>query len=199
MTTARARAEPIDAGEVPVIDVAPLRDGTDPGAVGAELARAATEVGFLYVRNHGVDGALVERARHAALEFFRLPEAVKREAASNQFHHGYLRPGSTKMYDDAKLDLKESFNWGIELDPERDPERDGELDRWLGHASRTRGSARESPSRTERLAGGDAGAQEQRLSLLRGGERVCGRPPARLRARCRPGRGAFHPVSATVP
>ena len=111
-----ARAEPIEAGEVPVIDVAPLRDGTDSAGVGAALARAATEVGFLYVRNHGVDAALVTRARRAALEFFRMPEEAKREAGTNRFHHGYLKPGSTKMYDDARLDLKESFNWGIELD-----------------------------------------------------------------------------------
>ena len=114
-----ARAEPIEAGEVPVIDVAPLRDGTDPAGVGAELARAATEVGFLYVRNHGVDDAVVERARRVGVEFFRLPEEDKREAGTNRFHHGYLKPGSTKMYDDAKLDLKESFNWGIELDGDR--------------------------------------------------------------------------------
>jgi len=115
-----ARAEPIEVGEVPVIDVAPLRDGTDPAGVGAALARAATEVGFLYVRNHGVDAALVERARRVALEFFRLPDEAKREAGTNRFHHGYLKPGSTKMYDDAKLDLKESFNWGIEFDGDRD-------------------------------------------------------------------------------
>ena len=113
--TPRTRAEPIDAGEVPVIDVAPLRDGADPAGVGAELARAATETGFLYVRNHGIDPGLVERARRAALEFFRLPEAAKREADTNRFHHGYLKPGSTQMYDGARLDLKESFNWGIEL------------------------------------------------------------------------------------
>ena len=114
--TARQRAEPIDAGEVPVIDIAPLRDGTDPAGVGVELARAATEVGFLYVRNHGVDDAVVEGARRTAIEFFRMPEEAKREAGTNQYHHGYLKPGSTKMYDDARLDLKESFNWGIELD-----------------------------------------------------------------------------------
>ena len=123
---ARARAESINAGDVPVIDIAPLRDGTDPAGVGAELARAATEVGFLYVRNHGVDAELVERARQAGLDFFRLPDEAKREAGTNQFHHGYLKPGSTKMYDDARLDLKESFNWGIELDGatgvEHDPE-----------------------------------------------------------------------------
>ena len=111
-----ARAEPIDAGEVPVIDIAPLRDGTDPAGVGAALARAASEVGFLYVRNHGVDAELVERARRVGIEFFRLPDEAKREAGTNRFHHGYLKPGSTKMYDDARLDLKESFNWGIELD-----------------------------------------------------------------------------------
>ena len=101
-----------------MIDVAPLRDGVDPAGVGAELARAAAEVGFLYVRNHGVDPALVERARRAALDFFRLPEEAKREAATNRFHHGYLKPGSTRMYDGARLDLKESFNWGVELDGE---------------------------------------------------------------------------------
>lgn len=112
----RARAEPIDAGEVPIIDIAPLRDGTDPAGVGADLARAATDVGFLYVRNHGVDDAVVERARRTALAFFRLPEETKRQARTNRFHHGYLEPGSTKMYDEARLDLKESFNWGIELD-----------------------------------------------------------------------------------
>ena len=101
-----------------MIDVAPLRDGADPAGVGAELARAAAEVGFLYVRNHGVDPALVDRARRAALDFFRLPEEAKREAATNRFHHGYLKPGSTRMYDGARLDLKESFNWGVELDGE---------------------------------------------------------------------------------
>ena len=116
--TLRTTAEPIDAHDVPIIDMAPLRGGDDLAGVGAELARAATEVGFLYVRNHGVEAGLVERARRTAIEFFRLPEEAKREAGTNRFHHGYLKPGSTKMYDGARLDLKESFNWGIELDAE---------------------------------------------------------------------------------
>ena len=116
--TLRTTAEPIDAHDVPIIDMAPLRGGDDLAGVGAELARAATEVGFLYVRNHGVEAGLVERARRTAIEFFRLPEEAKREAGTNRFHHGYLKPGSTKMYDGARLDLKESFNWGIELDTE---------------------------------------------------------------------------------
>ena len=124
--TVPTRADPIDAAEVPVIDIAHLRDGTDSARVGAALARAAIDVGFLYVRNHGVDAGLVERARRTALEFFRLPEEAKREAGTNRFHHGYLKPGSTKMYDDARLDLKESFNWGIELDAESGGDPNGE-------------------------------------------------------------------------
>ena len=122
--TAPARAEPIGAGDVPVIDIAPLRDGTDPAGVGAELAWAATEIGFLYVRNHGVDAGIVERARQVALEFFRLPEEAKREAATNQSHHGWLKPGATKVNDDARLDLKESFNWGMEIEGESGREDD---------------------------------------------------------------------------
>ena len=127
--TPRTTAEPIDAHDIPIIDIGPLRDGGDLAGVGAELVRAATEVGFLYVRNHGVDAGIVERARRTALEFFRLPEEAKREAGTNQFHHGYLKPGSTKMYDDARLDLKESFNWGIELDAESGGDSNGESGR----------------------------------------------------------------------
>ena len=116
-----APARRLDAADVPVIDIGPLREGSDPEAVGGRLAWAATEVGFIYVENHGVPSSLIENARRAGLEFFRMPEEAKREAATNEFHHGWLRPGSTKMYDDARPDLKESFNWGIERDGSEAP------------------------------------------------------------------------------
>ena len=111
-----AHAERLDAEQVPVIDIGPLRDGSAPTAVGRRLAWAATEVGFIYVENHAVPPFLIEDARHAGLEFFRMPEEAKLAAATNEFHHGWLRPGSTKMYDDARPDIKESFNWGVERD-----------------------------------------------------------------------------------
>ena len=111
-------AEPLLPEQVPLIDIGPLRSGADPLRIGVELVRAASEVGFLYVENHGVPEAIIERARAAGLAFFRLPREAKRTARVNRFHHGYLEPGSTKMYDDARVDLKESFNWGNERDPE---------------------------------------------------------------------------------
>ena len=106
----------VSSEEIPVIDVGPLVDGSDPTGAARDLVWAATEVGFIYVRNHGVDAAVIERARECGLAFFRQPPQRKLEVASNIHHHGYLRPGATKMYDDANADLKESFNFGIELD-----------------------------------------------------------------------------------
>ena len=106
----------ISSDDIPVIDIGPLIDASDPMRAARELAWAASEVGFIYVRNHGVDAAVIERARETALAFFRQPLERKLEVASNIHHHGYLRPGATKMYDDANVDLKESYNFGVELD-----------------------------------------------------------------------------------
>ena len=115
--TSRSGPAPLAFDEVPVIDIGSLRDGRDARGVGAELARAATEVGFLYVRNHGVDDATIASARRAGLALFGLPAAAKREARTNRFHHGWLGPDATKVHDDALPDLKESFNWGAEPAP----------------------------------------------------------------------------------
>ena len=101
--------------DIPIIDIGALRDGTNVEFVGKQLGRAATEVGFLYVRNHGVERGIIDTARAAGLAFFNLPDEVKLTAAVNKHHHGYLKPGATKMYDGAEVDLKESFNWGMEF------------------------------------------------------------------------------------
>ncbi|NKC11218.1 MAG: 2OG-Fe(II) oxygenase [Gammaproteobacteria bacterium] len=112
-------AKAIASENIPVIDISPLlvADGESAARLKAarQLAWAATEVGFIYVRNHGINADLLARARAVGLDFFRQPLARKLEVASNIHHHGYLRPGATKMYDDAAVDLKESFNFGVEL------------------------------------------------------------------------------------
>lgn len=113
---AYAASQSIDAADIPVIDIAPLREGSDPERVARDLRRAATEVGFLYVRNHGVPETVIDTARAVARDFFALPAARKDAVAVNTYHHGFLRIGGAKMDDDAKADLKESFIWGLELD-----------------------------------------------------------------------------------
>ena len=73
-----ASATHIKRSAIPVIDIGPLRDGSDPEAVAAALRRAAVEVGFLYVcqprhrwRPHRED----PRGRPAVLRLARRREA----------------------------------------------------------------------------------------------------------------------------
>ncbi|MFO1059091.1 MAG: 2-oxoglutarate and iron-dependent oxygenase domain-containing protein [Dongiaceae bacterium] len=114
----------IAASAIPVIDIGPLRGGEAAGirTVAQALRRASAEVGFFYVRNHGVPETAIAAADQAARRFFALPLEQKLEVRINRHHHGFLRMGEARMADGIRPDLKESFVWGLEL-PEEDPER----------------------------------------------------------------------------
>lgn len=110
-----AQGAAVELSEIPVIDIGPLRDGSDPARVAAELSRASRTVGFLYVANHGIEPRVIEDARTAARRFFALPLDEKLEAAVDANHRGFIRIGEAFMTEDARMDLKESFVWGVEL------------------------------------------------------------------------------------
>jgi isopenicillin N synthase-like dioxygenase len=120
---AYADARPVDAREVPIIDLASLVAGTSgaAAAIGREIDRAATNLGFFYVLNHGVAPATIAAANDVARRFFSLPLEEKRRSAVNRLHRGYIEPGEARMYGRARPDLKESFIIGLELD-EADPD-----------------------------------------------------------------------------
>ena len=99
---------------IPVIDLAPLLDGSDPESVAMAIHRASREIGFIYAANHGIADDVTASARNAALEFFRLPHDIKDAIRVNEYHRGFLGRGGARMQDDAKADLKESFIWGLE-------------------------------------------------------------------------------------
>ncbi len=99
---------------IPIIDIGPLRDGSDPIGVAQALNKASREVGFIYISNHGMAETLIDAAREAALRFFRLPMDVKNEVRVNDKHRGFLGQGGAKMQTGARADLKESFIFGYE-------------------------------------------------------------------------------------
>ncbi len=122
---AYADATRVDRREIPVIDVSDLRRGA-PGAarrVAAEMLAAAEDLGFFYVRGHGVDGALLAHAQVCARRFFAAPVERKQEVAIDRHHRGFLRVGEAKMEGNRLPDLKESFVWGLEVE-EGDPARE---------------------------------------------------------------------------
>ncbi len=118
-----AKARRISFSEIPVIDLAPLRAGSGGGlaAVARQVHQAATNVGFFYVANHRVPQAVIDAAHEASVRFFALPHEEKLRVKIDDRHRGFIAIGEAKMYDNAKVDLKESFAWGLEL-PADDPD-----------------------------------------------------------------------------
>lgn len=112
-----ADAKAIAKNAIPVIDMAPLHEGTIEGArhVARQLLNAAETVGFFYVRNHGLPQDLIARTDGVARHFFSLSLEEKQQVKVARWHRGYIKIGEAKMYESAKIDLKESFIWGMEV------------------------------------------------------------------------------------
>lgn len=69
----------------------PLIDLAEPfPAAAAAIERAFREVGFLYVRNHGIAEDLIAGVFEAARRFHALPLAQKQALAVNAWHRGYI-------------------------------------------------------------------------------------------------------------
>ncbi|MBP0464249.1 isopenicillin N synthase family oxygenase [Roseomonas sp. PWR1] len=86
---------------IPVLDLGPLRAGV-PGALdrlGAELRRAFTEVGFYFVRNHGIGQPLLDETFEAAERFHAQPLDAKLAMRINEHNIGYmpLRGATTRV------------------------------------------------------------------------------------------------------
>ena len=69
---------------LPVIDIAPLAERTNPDqerVVAARIDHACSNFGFFYATGHGIDLKLLLDLRDASAAFFALPEAIKAEIA----------------------------------------------------------------------------------------------------------------------
>ena len=112
-----ALARDIAIADIPVIDVAPLATGAvaEVARVGAAMREAAERIGFFYVNNHGVPEDLIAEVDCLARRFFAQPQDLKLEVAPTDRHRGFLEIGQAKMYDKARVDLKESFIWGRDV------------------------------------------------------------------------------------
>ncbi|WP_434052942.1 MAG: 2-oxoglutarate and iron-dependent oxygenase domain-containing protein [Roseibium sp.] len=108
--------------DLPVIDLAPLAAGTQEGlmAVAAEIGHAAREIGFFYVRNHGVDAALIERVFKASHQLFGQPLDAKMALTRDFFrtNRGYVPMKGENLDPSKPSDLKEAFNIGLDLAPD---------------------------------------------------------------------------------
>ena len=107
-----AEAKTIDYSKVPIIDITPLRNGSNPTRVAQQLHDASKNLGFIYIKGHGIPNQTIDAIRKDGLTFFRSKSSQKHQVKISQHHRGWLGYGGAKMKEDAKADLKESFLWG---------------------------------------------------------------------------------------
>ncbi|OAP59627.1 hypothetical protein AYL99_06925 [Fonsecaea erecta] len=121
---------------IPIIDLEPIRSGTPEEAreTGKLVYQAFRDVGFAYIKNHGLPQDLLDQAFEWSAKFFALPQADKDKAPHPPYgwwHRGYSGVGREKVvqmvFDQTQIDqlrqcpdFKESFELGRE-DDERTP------------------------------------------------------------------------------
>lgn len=111
---------PPKATAVPVIDMAPMLQNGDITDLVREIKMACEQVGFFYVRNHGISAVTIDAVIDASRRFFEQPLEIRMKCVKDEFHRGYLPLGTTQ-YPGRSPDLKDSFDIGVDL-PLDDPD-----------------------------------------------------------------------------
>jgi isopenicillin N synthase-like dioxygenase len=124
-TEAALAAKRIAFHEIPIVDIAPMFRADRAGrlAVAKELRRVCSEVGFMYIKNHGVADEKMIRAREQMAEFFHRPLEYKMQfdIQAMQRHRGYVPHGALYADPDKKPDFQEGYEVSLEL-PADDPD-----------------------------------------------------------------------------
>ncbi len=111
---------------VPVIDFSAFAgaDTSRQAETAAEISRACREIGFFYLKNHGVDSMLLEDMFRASADFFDQPQDIKKDVAwrSAEENLGYVAIGRESLDPNQPGDFKEAFN--INEDDAMSGERD---------------------------------------------------------------------------
>jgi isopenicillin N synthase-like dioxygenase len=104
---------------VPIIDIGPLRNGTEGQRVADAIADACGECGFFYVIGHGVEENLQQRLETSSRLFFAQPLEAKmaiRMHLGGRAWRGYFPVGEELT--SGKPDVKEGIYFGAELSDE---------------------------------------------------------------------------------
>lgn len=105
------------SSEIPTIDFGLAGDPVARPAVLEKLRHALTDVGFLYLCNHGVPAHVIRALTESLPRLFSLPPEAKDEVALENSPHflGYSAVGSEITA--GRADAREQFEFATELAP----------------------------------------------------------------------------------
>ena len=110
--------------EIPVIDINALRLGSTDEAfeVAKQLGKACRDVGFFYVKNHGVSADLIADTFGMAEKFFTLPLSEKLKYSMEK-HSKCFRGYSPVLSElaDGKRNSYELMEFSVDFDSKNDP------------------------------------------------------------------------------
>jgi len=108
--------------EIPVIDFSAVHSGdeTAKNMLAKEVLHACTDVGFFYIKNHGIAQESIERLLEASHVFFSqdIDEKNKINISNSSFSRGYIPLYGEKNNEHSKGDLKETFDVAIDIAPD---------------------------------------------------------------------------------
>lgn len=112
--------------EIPIIDISPVfsEHVADRKRVAAEIRSSALNMGFFYVKNHGIPEDIIRKCREQVLKFFKQDEEKKNLVSKkySKFYNGYSARRSTHVNPTESLDHRESFMFRYEANLEgKDP------------------------------------------------------------------------------
>lgn len=103
---------------IPVVDISGLYSEhlTDRQQVAEQIAAAATDVGFLYIKGHRIPPSLISALLQRSKAFFALPYAEKMRSyiGHSVNHSGYVPEGEEQFYG-GKIDHKEAYDINHDL------------------------------------------------------------------------------------
>ncbi|MEL6381517.1 MAG: 2-oxoglutarate and iron-dependent oxygenase domain-containing protein [Cyanobacteria bacterium J06626_18] len=102
---------------IPVVDFAAFQQGNEATkrAIAQQVQQACQNVGFLYLKHHGIAPELVERLFRQAKAFFKLPLAIKNQIpwTTPECNCGYIPMQTQHLDPTGAADLMEAYNIGL--------------------------------------------------------------------------------------
>ncbi|KAL4740975.1 hypothetical protein BDV11DRAFT_184388 [Aspergillus similis] len=114
----------VDFDSIPIVDLSTLNSPhiQERQKLADSVRKACIEVGFFYIKNHGIAGELIDRTFEAAHKFFGLSKEQKMECylAKSKNFRGYSplygeKPSNPELEKPAQGALSEAFDIGYEL------------------------------------------------------------------------------------
>ena len=96
------------ANTIPLIDVSALEcsECATRRLVDTALHGALRDIGFAYIKGHGISGDEIKEVRETSKEFFSLSDDVKQAYELNQWHRGYLAPATSTIVTSTVANVK---------------------------------------------------------------------------------------------